>query len=71
MEPFGCPEALRVRVVRAGTVVELACETNACAGASFTTFHLPLAEIGGALLADVRGMTCARFNGVLLPLSSG
>jgi hypothetical protein len=78
VEPLGCPEnraaafvESRVRVLRAGTVVELACETKVCAGTSFTTFHLAPGEVSWTPPEEVRGVMCARFNGVLLPLSNG
>jgi hypothetical protein len=49
VEPLGCPEnravllESRVRTLRAGAAVGLACETKVSAGTSFTTFHLSAA----------------------------
>src|ERR1700676_1826996 len=74
VELLGCVETpleSRVRVLRAGTVVALACETKASAGASFTTFQLAPVEVCGTPAAGVSGITCARFRGVLVPRSSG
>jgi hypothetical protein len=61
------PAALKVRVLRAGTLAGVACETKVSAGTSFTTFQLAPVEVCGTPLPGVTGMTCARFSGVLLP----
>src|ERR1700688_200901 len=65
------PTEFSARVLRAGTLAGLACETKVSAGTSFTTFQLAPVEVCGTPAAGVSGITCARFSGVLLPRSSG
>ena len=68
-EAFAMAALLEVteRITRAGVATELACETNASRGGSFTTFHFVLAASADCAVpaGGVSGMTpCARFTGV-------
>lgn len=61
-----------MRPIRAGAVVLLACETMVSAGAVFRTVHLLLAAASALTFLEFSGITpCAKFKGILLPLSSG